>query len=145
MKTSALLSALLILVLPLLSFTAKPAAEDGYYAFIVVDGVWKDGRGYTSKVIYFPGYSECNRYRDIDFFAEAKRAFSSHLKANYNSAFPYGENNNFQVISNKLHSTSTQLKTYEQAQQRLSEWVANQKEEGKQVSYTNFDFSCSNL
>jgi hypothetical protein len=144
MKTRVLFYLLLILAVPSLSFKAKPA-EDGYYAFIVVDGVWKDGRGYASKVIYFPGYSECNRYRDIDFFAEAKRAFSSHLKAYHSDAFPTGENNNFQVISNKLYSTSTLLKTHEQAQQRLTEWVASQKEEGKQVTFTNFGFSCSNL
>jgi hypothetical protein len=145
MKTNFFYCLLLIITLPILSFTSKPAADDSYYAFIVVDGVWKDGRGYTSKVIHFPGYTNCNRYRDIDFFAEAKRAFSNHLKANYNNAFPYGENNNFQVISFKLHSTSSVLETYEQAQQRLAEWVASQKEEGKQVSYTTFSFSCSNL
>lgn len=144
MKTKLLFALLIIAALPLTAFKAKPA-EDGYYAFIVVDGVFKDGRGYTSKVIYFPGYTECNRYRDIDFFAEAKKAFSSHLKAYYSDAFPYGENNNFQIIGNTQYSTSTLLKTYEQAKQRMTEWVAQQKEKSHQVSFTSFDFSCNNL
>lgn len=140
MKTKPLFYLLLMLVLPCLSFKSKPL-DDGYYAFIVVNGVWKDGTGYTSKIIHFPGYNNCSRYRDIDFFAEAKRAFSDYLKAHYNNAFPYGENNNFQIIYNKLHSTSTMLTTYKQAEQRMTEWAAEQKDK----VYTNFGFSCQNL
>ncbi|WP_121357261.1 hypothetical protein [Flavisolibacter nicotianae] len=139
-----LLSLFLIALLPLLSFKSKPA-DEGYYAFIVVDGVWKDHTGYASRIIYFPGYTECNKYRDIDFFAEAKRSFSSHLKAYYTEAFPYGENNNFQMIDRKKFSTYDQLKSKAHAEQRLTEWIAEQKEKGYNVVTTNFGFSCENL
>ncbi|SMO73758.1 hypothetical protein [Solitalea koreensis] len=139
-----LFTLIIVTILPMMAFKAKPA-EDGYYAFIVIDGVWKDGRGYTSKIIYFPGYDDCNKYKAIDYFDNARRAFSNHLKAYHNDAFPYGENNNFKIIDKKQYSTSTLLQTYEQAQQRMTQWVAEQKEKGYEVTYTNFGFSCNSL
>jgi hypothetical protein len=143
MKTMKLFSLLLLATLPFLSFKSKPAkADDGYYAFIVVDGAWKNKVGYASQVIYFPGWADCGKRRDLDFFAEAKTAFSSHLKAYYNKAFPYGENNNFQLMQNKKHSTSTLLTTRAQAEQRLTEWIAEQREQGYEVQTTDFGFSC---
>jgi hypothetical protein len=123
----------------------KTLQDDAYYAFIVVDGVWKDNIGYASQILHYPGYSTCNSYRDLDFFHDAKRSFSSHLQAYYNRAFPYGENNNFFVISNPLHSTYDLLKTRAQAEQRLTDWIADQKSKGYQVRLTRFSFSCSNL
>jgi hypothetical protein len=144
MKKKNNIALIVFLVLPFLSF-AQNAADDGKYAFIIVDGVWKNGTSYTSGVIYFPGYNNCDRYSSIEFFDSAKRSFSNHLKAYHNSAFPYGENNNFQIIDTKRFSTTVLLKTRAQADQRMTEWVADQKSANKQVVLTNFSFSCDYL
>lgn len=146
MKTKILIF-LALLTLPVMGFRTKPEAEvtnDGYYAFIVVDGTWKNGTGYASNIIHFPGYSSCNQIESTYFFQNAKRAFSDYLKAYYNSAFPYGENNNFQEINMPRHSTSEYLGSYQQAQQRLTEWVADQRAQGYSVQHTNFGYNCSN-
>lgn len=140
-----LFSLVLFLALPFLSFKPKATkADDGYYAFIVVDGIWKNKVGYASRIMYYPGYTECNRNRSTDFFANAKMAFSDYLKAYYTQAFPYGENNNFETVENPKYSTSTLLKTRAQAEQRLTEWIAEQKEKGYEVQTTNFGYSCNN-
>jgi len=145
MKTMKLLILFLLPTLLLSSFKPKPVkSDDGYYAFIVVDGVWKNKVGYASRIIYYPGYTDCNKASGTYFFADAQRAFSDHLKAYHTEAFPYGENNNFMIIDMKKYSTSELLKTRAQAEQRLTEWIAEQKEKGYRVQTTSFSYSCSN-
>ncbi len=136
---------LLFALLPLMSFAPKATQSEGYYAILVVDGVWKDGTGYASRIIYYPGYSNCNRTENTYFFNAATRGFGDHLKSNYNGAFPYGENNNIRQVNTKQYSTSQLLKTRAEAEQRLTEWATEQKEKGYSVVYTGFGFSCENL
>lgn len=145
MRSLKLCCLMLIAVLPFLSFHKTKPADDGYYAFIVVDGVWKNKVGYASRIVYYPGYANCNKYKNTEFFAEAKRSFSNHLKANYEDVFPYGENNNFQIIDMKQYSTSELLSSRAQAEERMNAWIAEQKEKGYKVVTTNFGFSCENL
>lgn len=136
-----------IIALGFLSFASFKTSEtelsnDGYYAFIVVDGVYKNHTGYVSRILSYPGYDSCRR-GSVSFFADARNAFSNYLKANHNDAFPYGENNNFSVISMKKHSTNDLLKTYAEAELRLTEWIADQKQKQYSVQTTNFSFSCN--
>jgi hypothetical protein len=145
MKTVKLLSLLLLATLPFLSFTHKPVKiDDSYYCFIVVDGIWKNKVGYASRIIYYPGWEACGKRRGSDLLADAKRAFSDHLQAYYTGAFPTGENNNFEVIDLVKYSTTQLLKTKAQAEQRLTEWIAEQKGKGYEVQTTSFGYSCSN-
>jgi hypothetical protein len=146
MKTNKRLTGLSLLIFFLAFAVGKLQAQDNsYYAFIVVDGAWKNKVGYTSGIINYKGYANCKRYTGSEFFAEAKRKFSDHLQANYDKIFPLGENNNFQIIDMKKYSTSEMLLTYDQARQRLAEWIAGQKEQGFSVTQTSFSFSCDNL
>ena len=136
---------LLTAAFALSSFSAKTTRSDGYYAILVIDGVHKDGTGYASRIIYYPGYSDCKKYASHAYFNEATRSFGDYLKAQYNSVFPYGEGSNIREINTRQFSTSELLKTRAQAEQRLTEWVAEQKDKGYKVEYTNFGFSCDNL
>ena len=145
MKTVQFLSLALILILAFSSFRLKPApADDGYYAFIVVDGVHKNKVGYASRIIQYPGYDDCNKRSSSQYFREAQRAFSNYLEAHFHDAFPYGGMNDLQLVDMKRHSTTELLKTRAQAEQRLTEWIADQKSEGNKVQTTNFSYSCSN-
>lgn len=146
MKTIQLftLSVFSILIFSSFKPVAAQSNADGYYEIIVVTGTWKNGVSYASRIIYYPGYSNCNKYKSNEFFSEARRAFSAHLKAYYTEAFPNGENNNFMSINTKLDSYDY-LETKAQAEQRLTEWIAEQKEQGYKVQLTNFSFSCDNL
>lgn len=147
MKTIQLftLSVFSILIFSSFKPVAAQSASDGYYFFIVVDGTWKNGVGYASRIIHYSGYSNCKKHESYEFINEAKRVFSSHLKAYYPEIFPTGENNNFMTIDMKKHSTSLYLKTRAQAEQRLTEWIADQKEQGYKVRTTGFSFSCYEL
>lgn len=138
------LSLLVIVCFALLSFTPVTHQENGYYSILVVDGS-KNGTGYASKVIYYPGYANCKRSSGSDFSKAATRGYADHLKANFNNAFPYAVTNDIREINTRQHSTSQLLLTREQADQRLKEWAAEQKEKGYQVVYTNFTFTCNNL
>lgn len=135
---------LAIVCAPALSFTNSPKQEKGYYSILVVDGS-KNGTGYASKIIYYPGYVECKRSSGTDFSRAATRGYADYLKANFNNAFPYAITNDIRVIDTRQYSTSELLLTREQAEQRLTQWAAEQKEKGYQVVYTNFYFNCNNL
>nr|WP_294904139.1 hypothetical protein [uncultured Lacibacter sp.] len=135
---------LAIVCAPVLSFTTLSKQEKGYYSILVVDGS-KNGTGYASKVIYYPGYASCKRSSGSDFSKAAARGYADYLKANYNSAFPYAQTNDIRTIETRQHSTSELLLTKEQADQRLTQWAAEQKDKGYQVVYTNFHFNCNNL
>ena len=117
---------------------------DGYYAFIVLDGVWKDNKtAYASQVIFYPGYGACNKVEDSDFFKKAKRNFNDHLKAYYSDIFPNGEYNNLTLIEHRKFSTYGRLTNRSQAEQRMVEWVSSQKEQGYNVVLTKFVFDCN--
>ena len=118
------------------------STNDGYYAFIVVDGVYNSETGYASSIIHYSGYESCKRLESNHFFAEARRAFSDHLQAYYSHDFPNGENSNFAIIEMKKHSTSQMLKTRAEAEQRMTEWIADQKNKGYAVKTTTFSYSC---
>lgn len=133
-----------ILCAPILSFTSVTPQENGYYSVLVVDGS-KNGTGYASKIIYYPGYANCKRSSGSDFSRAATRGYADYLKANFNNAFPYASTNDIRVIDTRQYSTSELLLTREQAEQRLTQWAAEQKERGYQVVYSNFNFNCNNL
>ena len=119
--------------------------DNGYYAFIALDGVYKDNKtAYASQIIFYPGYVTCNKTEDYDYFNKAKRRFNEHLKAYYTDIFPNGEYNNLQLIQHKTYSTNDRLATRAQAEQRMGEWVASQKEQGYNVVITKFGYDCSN-
>lgn len=145
MKLIKIMVFLSITVLSLVSFKPKYNQSKGYYAILVVDGSNTEGTGYASRIIYYPGYSDCKRYEGHQFFNEARRSFSDHLKAYHSSAFPNGANSNIKDIDTKQYSTSQLLTTRAQAEQRLTEWAAEQKDKGYKVVYTYFSFTCDNL
>lgn len=124
---------------------ASSGESDAYYAFIVVDGVYKNGTGYASDIIYFPGSNAAKKYKDTEFFFKARGAFSAYLRAKHHDAFPNGVLNDDRLISFRSHSTSEHLKTRAQAEQRLTEWIAEQKDKGYSVVTTSFSFSRDNL
>lgn len=136
----------IISCLSFLSMSSKPEKiDDGYYAFIVLDGVWKDNKtAYASQVIFYPGYATCNKIEDSYFFNKAKRSFSDYLKAYYSDVFPNGEYNNLTLIQHKKFSTYDRLTSRSQAEQRMTEWVASQKEKGYSIALTKFAYDCSN-
>ena len=140
-----LLSLLFAVSFSLLSFTPITSQENGYYFILVVDGSSKNGTGYASKIIYYPGYPNCKRNSGSDFSKATMRGYADHLKANFNNAFPYASTNDIKEINTRQHSTSELLTTRAQAEQRLNEWAAEQKEKGHQVVYTKFEFNCNNL
>lgn len=120
----------------------KPKAPEAYYALLVVDGTFANKVGYVSTVIYYPGYQSCNKTSSSYFFNDAKQNFSNHLKAYYSKAFPTGAGNNVSIVDTKKFSTSNILETSQQAQTRLTEWIADQKEQGHEVVQTSFAYSC---
>lgn len=146
LKMGRLNAMAIFISLSFLSMSSKPEKiDDGYYAFIVLDGVWKDNKtAYASQIIYYPGYANCNKIEDSYFFNKAKRIFSDYLKANYSNIFPNGEYNNLTLIQHKKFSTYDRLTSRSQAEQRMTEWVANQKEQGYSVVLTKFAYDCSN-
>jgi hypothetical protein len=120
----------------------KPKAPEAYYALLIVDGTFANKVGYVSRVIYYPGYQSCNKTSSSYFFNDAKQNFNNHLKAYYSKAFPTGAGNNVSIIDTKKFSTSTVLETSQQAQTRLTEWIAEQKEQGYEVMETSFNYTC---
>ncbi|HEY8659332.1 MAG TPA: hypothetical protein VIL78_09860 [Hanamia sp.] len=154
MKKTIQFLSVIICVLMLSSFipqkapTLLPAgnsvvAEEGYYVFLTIDGVWsKEKRAYLSKIIYYPGYKACEKegYR---FIREAEKAFAAYLKAEYSEAFPYNVNNIISYTGQANSSASANdLKTLQQAQESLNSWMAKQKEEGNTIVRANFSFAC---
>lgn len=141
-----LIKIMAICFLAILSLSNKPEKDDtGYYVFIVLDGGWKDNKtAYASQIIHYPGYTVCNKIEDYHFFNKAKRNFSEHLKAYYSNTFPNGEFNNLTLIQHKKYSTYDRLTSRAQAEQRMIEWVASQKEQGYGVVLTKFAYDCSN-
>lgn len=123
--------------------TAAPGAKDSYYFILVTDGVHKNKTGIASRPIYYPGYSVC-RLSSSQFLHAARQAFAKHVAANYEDSFEY--THNLRPIEMKQHSTTSLLRTAEQANQRLVEWVAEQKQKGYRAEVQRrFSFSSANL
>jgi len=90
---------------------------------------------YISSFIYYSGYDACGN--SYDFEPKAKRAFENYIKANYNES--YVRHN--RTYKQKLNSTD-KIKSPQQAREVLDEYIAKQKEDGRQVIQTNFSYSC---
>lgn len=121
----------------------EPLAEEGYYVFMTIDGIYDKGRkGYLSKILYYSGYKACQKegYR---FESEAESAFREYLKAEYSNAFPYNVNNIITYSGKAYSSVSAKdIKTMQQAQESVNHWIAGQKEDGNSVVRTDFSFVC---
>ena len=118
--------------------TAKTQqATDAQYGYIIVPGIYTDGITYVSRIFYFEGEKNCKVWSG-NFAEAAKTAFSSHLKAYHSKEYIAPEN----MMSYNFVGTGN-FKTRGQAEKHLTAKLAEEKEAGNKVVYTNFSFSCS--
>ena len=124
------------------TFTAKAQDKEyeNRYFYLYVPGTYQDNKtAYISDAIYYTTYNQCGV--DYDFVAKARAAFSAYLKVNYNAVFPSGTQN-FILVKYKEHSTSTYLKSRQDANVRLNELKDEIIDENYKVNQTNFSYSC---
>ncbi len=126
------------------SVESSGAPKDAHYFVLVTSGTWSENDvGIASTPIYYPGYDVCKRSWNV-FHDAARKAFGAYIEAHYDDSFAY--THNMQTVSNKLHSTTEGLKTVEQANQRLIEWIADEKKQGHSVRvHRDFSFTYKNL
>lgn len=113
--------------------------RDGYYFYLSVSGNWtKNGTAYISGLMHYPGYRECKR-ADYDMLKDAEWEFGKYLDANHNAPYLH---NNILTLNQPLYSANERIKTRKQAEERLNDWVADQKKQGYRVEYTHYTYRC---
>ena len=134
---------LILIVLIGLKVEAKQNAEP-FYFFLSIDRKYtKSGKGYVSKLIYYPGYIECNNLSDVYFQMKAKGAFNEYLKSNFSNEFssPYDINSAIKIIATKRNSFD-RLKTISLAEERVTQWSLD--EQNGNFVKTNCSITCNN-
>lgn len=130
---------LLILVISISLRVKDEQSSQSFYFFLAIDRTsTKSGKAYMSKLIHYPGYTECNKLSDVYFQLQAKDAFNDFMRSNYNSEFssPYGISEKIKVINTK-YMRFDRLKTLLLAEERLKYWEENEQ----QGNFKKADFS----
>jgi hypothetical protein len=131
----------------LCSAPAAVSAQDsaGRYFFIFVHGVHtSDNAGYITRAIFYPGQEECGNVSWRTYERMARDAFNDYLRARHREVFPNGFLNNAQTLSTLQFSSGADLlRTRQQADVRLTAWIADQRRRNHSVVETNFRFSCA--
>jgi hypothetical protein len=119
----------------LISFTSTSLRVDNkqntepFYFFLAIDyQSTKSGKGYMSKLIYYPGYVECNKLSDVYFKMKAKGVFEEYMKSTYSNEFssPYGINSAIKIIATK-RNLFDRLKTISLAEERVAQWTKDEQ------------------
>jgi len=119
----------------LISFTSTSLRVDNkqntepFYFFLAIDyQSTKSGKGYMSKLIYYPGYVECNKLSDVYFKMKAKGVFEEYMKSTYSNEFssPYGINSTIKIIATK-RNLFDRLKTISLAEERVAQWTQDEQ------------------
>lgn len=116
------------------------AAQEGHYFFVYVSGTWTENNvGYISNPIYYPGYSECGKQRDIDVYAKAKDRFATYLEAHHGEQYL---RNNITQEQWKMNSNDY-MKSSQDTNDRLMTMAADERRDGRRLVQTNFSYSCN--
>lgn len=119
------------------------AQENNYenvYMYFYVSGVWTDNKtSFISYPIYYSTFEECGN--KLEFERKAKEAFNNYLKANYNDIFKYGSSHT-QLLEYQRFSSSSYLKSKQQASDRLNTWKTEQLDDNYKITETIFTYSC---
>lgn len=96
-----------------------------------------------SKLIYYPGYVECNKLSDVYFQMKAKGIFEEYMKSTYGNEFssPYDISSAIKIIAKKRNHFD-RLKTISLAEERVSQWT--QDEQIGIFVKTNCEVTCKN-
>ena len=117
---------------------------ESFYFFLAIDHQsTKSGKGYMSKLIFYPGYVECNKLSDVYFKMKAKGIFEEYMKSNYVNEFssPYDINSAIKIIATK-RNLFDRLNTISLAEVRVSQWT--QDEQKGSFVKTNCEVTCKN-
>lgn len=133
------ITALLVLFSGNLAKAQGRADENTYYIFYVPAVYTKNNTAYISEPCYYTNYNKCRN--GYDFTSEARRLFSTYLKANYNDIFPNGTQNMI-TIQFKQHSTTVYLKSKKDAYDRITALKAEILSKNSKIILTNFMHNC---
>lgn len=118
------------------------AVGEGNYLYIVVSGAYAgDGVAYVSRVLYYPGVGNC-KLSQGDFYRKAESAFGRYLSVNHPKAFPDGILNRGMKLDRRLHSTYDPIRTVQQAEAVINDWISDEKRRDRHVIQTRFVYRC---
>lgn len=112
---------------------AQSTEAPRYYVMKVGGYASSDKTGYVSATLVHKGFKACNRLDTTAFKDQARIAFWKYLQANHG----------FQLSPNEIIPLPTfGTETGEQLRTEVTNYTANERQQGYRVVSTNFTYSC---